>query len=93
MDAGFVKIETTAINAKQRDCQAKAAVSLRRKETGGQMMRTIDADALREVIGDHVTSVSVCPTVDWARGKRQMQEIALEDIENAPNIDFDRSGR
>ena len=56
-------------------------------------MRTIDADALREVIGDHVTSVSVCPTVDWARGKRQMQEIALEDIENAPNIDFDRSGR
>ena len=50
-------------------------------------MRLIDADALIEIIGDHVTTVSVCPTVEWARGKTQMKQIVLEDIENAPTIE------
>ena len=49
-------------------------------------MRLIDADALYETISDHVTTVSVCPTVDWAMGKQAMKEIALEDIDNAPTI-------
>lgn len=49
-------------------------------------MRPIDGDALRETIEDHVTTVSVCPTVEWARGKQAMKEIALEDIDNAPTI-------
>lgn len=49
-------------------------------------MRLIDADALYETISDHVTTVSVCPTVDWARGKSQMQKICLEDIANAPTV-------
>ena len=50
------------------------------------MARPIDADALYEVVSDHVTTVSVCPTVDWARGKSQMKEICLEDIANAPTV-------
>lgn len=50
-------------------------------------MRLIDADALYETVKDHVTTVSVCPTVDWARGKAAMKEICLEDIQNAPTID------
>ena len=54
-------------------------------------IRLIDADALYETISDHVTTVSVCPTVDWARGKAEMKEICLEDIQNAPTIE--RRGR
>ena len=50
------------------------------------MARLIDADALYETIYDHVTTVSVCPTVDWAQGKSQMKEICLEDITNAPTV-------
>lgn len=50
------------------------------------MTRMIDADALYEAVSDHVTTVSVCPTVDWARGKSQMKEICLEDIANAPTV-------
>ena len=49
-------------------------------------MRLIDADALYDTISDHVTTVSVCPTVDWARGKAAMKEICLEDIKNAPTV-------
>ena len=51
-------------------------------------MRPIDADALREVIEDHVTAVSCCPTVDWSRGKTEFKEQCLEDIDNAPTIDI-----
>lgn len=49
-------------------------------------MRPIDADALREVIDGHVTTVSVCPTVDWSMGKTQFKKQVLEDIEAAPTI-------
>ena len=49
-------------------------------------MRLIDGDELYETISDHVTTVSVCPTVDWAMGKSQMQKICLEDIANAPTV-------
>ena len=51
-------------------------------------MRLIDADALYETVEDHVTTVSVCPTVDWARGKAAMKEICLEDIQNSPTVDI-----
>ncbi len=37
-------------------------------------MRPIDADVLIETVEDHVTSVSCCPTADWARGKTQMKD-------------------
>ena len=49
-------------------------------------MRPIDADALIETISDHVTTVSCCPTVDWARGKTQFKDQCLEDIKNAPTV-------
>ena len=52
------------------------------------MARLIDADALYETVSEHVTEVSVCPTVDWARGKKQMKEICLEDIANAPTVEI-----
>lgn len=51
------------------------------------MPRMIDAEALYEAVSDHVTTVSVCPTADWARGKAAMKEICLEDIQNAPTVD------
>lgn len=50
------------------------------------MPRMIDAEALYEAVSDHVTTVSVCPTADWARGKAAMKEICLEDIKNAPTV-------
>ena len=56
-------------------------------------MRLIDADALKEIIEDHVTTVSVCPTVEWARGKTQMKLIALEDIDNAPTVEAEPARR
>lgn len=49
-------------------------------------MRLIDGDELYETISDHVTTVSVCPTVDWAMGKTQFKKICLEDIKNAPTV-------
>ena len=49
-------------------------------------MRPIDADVLIETVEDHVTSVSCCPTADWARGKTQMKDQILEDIHNAPTV-------
>lgn len=47
------------------------------------MARMIDGDALYETVSEHVTTVSVCPTAEWARGKTAMKEICLEDIKNA----------
>ena len=50
-------------------------------------MRLIDADAFRETVEDYVTTVSVCPTVDWSMGKTQVKKDVLYDIDNAPTID------
>lgn len=49
-------------------------------------MRIIDADALREKVADHVTTVSVCPTVEHAHGRTAFKKICLEDIDNAPTV-------
>lgn len=49
-------------------------------------MRLIDADALLEIVEDHVTAVSCCPTVDWSMGKTQMKKQVIEDICNAPTV-------
>ena len=51
------------------------------------MGRLIDADAPKEVIEDHVTSVSCCATVEQARGKTAFKHECLEDIDNAPTVD------
>ena len=51
------------------------------------MARMIDGDALYETVSEHVTTVSVCPTAEWARGKTAMKEIGLEDIKNASTVD------
>lgn len=50
-------------------------------------MKLIDPDVLYEAVEDHVATVSVCPTADWARGKTEMKKICLEEIRNAPIID------
>ena len=50
-------------------------------------MRLIDADALKEEIEFHPTSVSVCATVAEARGQTYFKNRCLEDIDNAPTID------
>lgn len=50
-------------------------------------MRLIDADALREEVEFHVTSVSVCGTAAQAQGMADFKRICLEDIDNAPTID------
>lgn len=50
------------------------------------MARMIDADALKEIIENHVTAVSCCPTVDWSMGKTQFKKQCLEDIGNAPTV-------
>lgn len=50
-------------------------------------MRIIDADALREQVESHVTSMSVCTSVDEAYGKYAMKNMCLEDIDNAPTVD------
>ena len=51
------------------------------------MSRLIDADALKEEIEFHPTSVSVCMTVAEAKGQTYFKNRCLEDIENAPDID------
>lgn len=50
-------------------------------------MRLIDADALKEEIEFHPTSVSVCMTVAEAKGQTYFKNRCLEDIDNAPTID------
>lgn len=50
-------------------------------------MRLIDGDALKEEIEFHPTSVSVCATVEQARGETKFKLRCLEDIDNAPTID------
>jgi hypothetical protein len=51
------------------------------------MARLIDADALKEEIEFHPTSVSVCMTVAEAKGQTYFKNRCLEDIDNAPTID------
>ena len=51
------------------------------------MGRPIDADALKEEIEFHPTSVSVCMTVAEAKGQTYFKRRCLEDIDNAPTID------
>ena len=50
-------------------------------------MRLIDADALKEQIEFHPTSVSVCMTVAEAKGQTYFKNRCLEDIDNAPTIE------
>lgn len=50
-------------------------------------MRLIDADALKEEIEFHPTSVSVCMTVEQALGETNFKMRCLEDIDSAPTID------
>ena len=49
-------------------------------------MRTIDADALREVVQNHVTTVSVSPTVEYAYGQTAFKKTVLADIAAAPTV-------
>lgn len=51
------------------------------------MTRLIDADALKEEIEFHPTSVSVCMTAAEAKGQTYFKNRCLEDIDNAPTID------
>ena len=51
------------------------------------MVRLIDANALREVMEFHPTSVSVCATFEEAKGRTKQKLECLEDIDNAPTID------
>lgn len=50
-------------------------------------MRLIDADALKEAIESHVTSMSVCLSMDEHYGKVTMREDCLTDIDNASTIE------
>ena len=50
-------------------------------------MRLGDLDALYEKVADHVTSVSVCATVQQAIGQTDFKRRCLEDIHDAPTID------
>jgi hypothetical protein len=50
-------------------------------------VRLIDADALKETIEFHPTSVSVCMTVAEAKGQTEFKNRCLDDIDNAPTID------
>ena len=50
-------------------------------------MRLGDLDALYEKVADHVTSISVCATVQQAIGQTDFKRRCLEDIRNAPTID------
>ena len=54
---------------------------------GDENMRLIDADALKEEIEFHPTSVSVCMTVAEAKGQTFFKNRCLEDIANAPTVD------
>ena len=49
-------------------------------------MRLGDLDALYDEVSDHVTSVSVCATVQQAIGQTDFKRRCLEDIRNAPTI-------
>jgi hypothetical protein len=49
--------------------------------------RLIDANALKEEIEFHPTSVSVCATVAEAKGQTDFKNRCLDDIDNAPTID------
>lgn len=49
-------------------------------------MRIIDADALREAVESHVTSVSVCATAEQARGRTDFKKLCLKDIDEAPTV-------
>ena len=49
-------------------------------------MRLIDGDALYETIEEHVTTVSVCATVEQARGRTSFKNECLNDIATAPTI-------
>ena len=51
------------------------------------MAKLIDADALREEVEFHVTTVSVCATAEEARGMTRFKKLCLEDIDNAPAVD------
>lgn len=51
------------------------------------MARLIDADALKEAIESHVTSMSVCLSMGEHYGKVTMRDDCLTDIDNAPTID------
>ena len=48
--------------------------------------RLIDANALKETIEFHPTSVSVCMTVAEAKGQTEFKNRCLDDIDNAPTI-------
>ena len=50
------------------------------------MSRLIDANALKETIEFHPTSVSVCMTVAEAKGQTEFKNRCLDDIDNAPTI-------
>jgi len=49
-------------------------------------MRLVDADALKEEIEFHPTSVSVCMTVAEAKGQTYFKNRCLDDIDAAPTI-------
>ena len=51
------------------------------------MSRPIDADALKENVEGHDTSMSVCLSVGESYGMVTMKEQCIEDIDNAPTID------
>ena len=51
------------------------------------MARLIDADALFHEMFFHATSVSVCGTVDEARGMTRLKKICMEDVKKAPTVD------
>ena len=51
------------------------------------MSRLIDANALRDRIEDHVTTVSACCTSQEAYGRTQMKTLALRDVDKAPTVD------
>ena len=51
------------------------------------MSRLIDADALRDRIENHVTTVSACYTSQEAYGRTQMKMLALQDVDEAQTVD------
>lgn len=51
------------------------------------MSKLIDADALKEQIESHVTTMSVCQNKDERCGMVRMKETCIEDVENAPTVD------
>ena len=51
------------------------------------MGRLIDADALKETMRFHVTTMSVCSTTIEARAKTDMKTQCISDVESAPTVD------